>query len=232
MASIVASVIAPPAGAQAVCTPSAQNPTVRFETTLGDVDVLLCRADVSATVDSFLQYVNDGAYTDRGFLHRSVQSSIFVVQGGGAYLDDDDVMHLVEVRDVPLPLEAVLPNVRGTIAMARGNEPDSARSQWFFNVQDNPGLDAGPNVDGYAVFGEVVAGIGVVDAMAAQTIWMLNPGFLSEVPLIDYPGSGPVVDDLIFVTDVRVVPEPGLGVQAGAALLVVAGLARRRARRR
>lgn len=230
---------APTARAQTTCTPSASNPVVRFTTTLGDVDVVLCTVDAPETVDNFLQYVDDGAYTDTGFIHRSVQGGIFVLQGGGAWIDAGGVMRLVETREpTPFEVDAGLSNVRGTIAMARTSELDSATSQWFFNVQDNPSLDPvfdpqDPTtpVDGYAVFGEVIAGLGVLDDIASQTIWALNPGFLVEVPLVSYPDDGSSVTPyLVYVTDVRVVPEPGAALQAVAGLLGIALLAQRRRR--
>jgi len=221
---------------QSVCTPDPGNPTAYFTTSLGVVEVLLCRADVQATVDNFVQYVEDGAYTDTGFMHRSRQPTqqhpdrITIVQGGGAWVDAGGGMRLVETRD-PIALEALLPNVRGTIAMARTGDPDSATSQWFFNVLDNPALDAGAGADGFAVFGEVTAGLDVLDDMASKAIWSLNESFLEGVPLDDYPDDGSsVIPYLIYVTDVQVVPEPGAAPLAAAALGTLAVLARRRLR--
>lgn len=225
-----------PASAQADCASAGGNPIVRFQTTLGDVDVELYCDDptVVTTVDNFLQYVADGAYTDSGIIHRSLAmppSTIAVIQGGGAYFDAGGVMRTVPTLD-PIVLEAGLSNLRGTIAMARTNDPNSATSQWFINVADNSSaLDpTGPNT-GFAVFGTVTAGLGVVDSINAQTIWALNGGFLSEVPLVDYPDDGSsVLPYFVYVTDVSVVavPEPTAAVQGLCVVGVVAALARRR----
>ena len=217
------------------CTISTERTLVRMETNLGTIEILLCDLDVPDTVANFLQYVTDGAYTQTGFVHRSVQDGIFIVQGGGFYISEGTFVASVVDRP-PIALElAGLENLRGTVAMARTNAPDSATSQWFINVQDNPGFN-----ENYAVFGEVVLGMEVVDAMAAQAIWSLNPTLLSEVPLIDYPqGGADYLDYLVYVTQVsRIsgpvpeVPMAGpmarlfLGILIGAAGM--AGLARRR----
>jgi cyclophilin family peptidyl-prolyl cis-trans isomerase len=207
------------------CTAAADRPTVRMVTTLGNIELLLCSADVPDTVDNFLQYVDEGAYTNTGFVHRSVQEDFFIVQGGGFFIDSGTFIDAVTTRP-PIARELVgLENLRGTIAMARSNDPDSATSQWFINVQDNPQFDSG-----YAVFGEVTLGMDVVDAMAAQTIWAVaNPPF-GETPLIDYDGVSSPVDYLVSVTDVVNLPEPGAQAQAGATVLALAWLAGRRRR--
>jgi cyclophilin family peptidyl-prolyl cis-trans isomerase len=198
-----------------------------METSLGDIELLLCSVDVPDTVANFLQYVDDGAYTNTGFVHRSVQDGIFIVQGGGFFIANDTFVDSVTTRPpIELQLEG-LENRRGTIAMARlGNDLDSATSQWFINVQDNPDFDSG-----YAVFGEITQGMDVVDAMAAQGIWQLNPGVLAEVPLIDYPDDGSSrLPFLVSVTDVINLPEPGARVQGLAAVIGIALVANMRRR--
>ena len=217
-----------PALAAPECTPSNSRPTVRMETTLGDIEILLCSADVPDTVANFLQYVNDGAYTNTGFLHRSVQEDIFIVQGGGFFISNEEFIDLVTTRD-PIALElAGLENRRGTIAMARlGGDVNSATSQWFINAQDNLQFDTG-----YAVFGEITQGMDVVDAMAAQGIWSLNAGVLAEVPLVAYPDDGSsYLPHLISVTDVINLPEPGAAMQGLAAVLALALVVNARRRR-
>ena len=209
------------------CTAAPDRPTVRMVTSLGNIELLLCSADVPDTVNNFLQYVDEGAYTNTGFVHRSVQESFFIVQGGGFFINSGTFIDAVTTRP-PIDRELVgLENLRGTIAMARSSEPNSATSQWFINVQDNPVFDSG-----YAVFGEVTVGMDVVDAMAAQTIWALNPSPLGETPLIDYPDDGvsSQLDYLVSVTDVVNLPEPGAQAQAGATVLALAWLAERRRR--
>ncbi len=221
---------AAPALAAPECTPSDQRPTVRMETTLGDIEILLCSVDVENTVANFLQYVDEGAYTTTGFIHRSVQEDIFIVQGGGFFITDGTFVDSVTTRPA-IDLELVgLENRRGTIAMARlGGDENSATSQWFINAQDNLQFDTG-----YAVFGEVTQGMDVVDAMASQGIWSLNSGVLAEVPLVDYPDDGSsYLPHLISVTDVINLPEPGAGMQGLAAVLSMAlavNIRRRRGR--
>ena len=236
-ATLVALLVSPPAHAAPECTVSEERSRVRMETNLGTIEILLCDLDVPVTAANFLQYVDDGAYTNTGFVHRSVQGGSFIVQGGGFFISGATFVAAVVSRP-PIVLElAGLENLRGTIAMARTNAPDSATNQWFINTQDNPQYN-----ENYAVFGEIVLGMEVVDAMAAQGIWSLNPTLLSEVPLIDYPqGGADYLDYLVYVTDVvRIsgppaeVPAAGPGAQFLLAMLMgaagLAGLARRRRR--
>jgi cyclophilin family peptidyl-prolyl cis-trans isomerase len=213
-----------------VCTdqPDLSLPVVEMVTDLGTIQILLCSADVPDTVDNFLQYVNEGAYTTTGFMHRSVQEEIFIVQGGGFFVNSGTFMDAVTTRP-PIARELVdLQNLRGTIAMARTNDPDSATSQWFINVADNPVFDSG-----YAVFGEITQGMDVVDAIATQRIWSLNDSPLGELPLVDYPEDGSShFDYLVYVTDIVELPEPGAAIQIGIGVLTLAGLAGRHRRRR
>jgi cyclophilin family peptidyl-prolyl cis-trans isomerase len=223
------------ASALLVCTdsPEIPLPVVEMVTDLGTIQILLCSADVPDTVDNFLQYVNEGAYTTTGFMHRSVQEGIFIIQGGGFFVNSGTFMDAVTTRP-PIARELVgLQNLRGTIAMARTNDPDSATSQWFINVQDNEGFDSE-----YAVFGEVAQGMDVVDAIAGQGIWSLNDSPLGELPLVDYPEDGSShFDYLVYVTNVvelsepAGLPEPGAAIQIGIGVFVLAGLAGRHRRR-
>lgn len=135
-------------------------PEVRFVTSQGEF-VLELRPDAAPeTVANFLQYVRDGFYEGTVF-HRVIPG--FMVQGGGFTPE----LTRKPTRD-PIINEASpdLPNQRGTIAMARTSNPDSATSQFFINVVDNDFLNAGVRGPGYAVFGEVTEGMEVVDAIA------------------------------------------------------------------
>ncbi|MCK7548308.1 peptidylprolyl isomerase [Marinobacter koreensis] len=135
-------------------------PKVRMVTSEGAF-VLQLRPDVApATVKNFLQYVRDGFYNGTVF-HRVIPG--FMIQGGGF----TPTLSRKTPRD-PIANEATqsLPNLRGTIAMARTNDPDSATSQFFINVANNDFLNAGVRGPGYAVFGKVVEGMGVVDSIA------------------------------------------------------------------
>jgi cyclophilin family peptidyl-prolyl cis-trans isomerase len=197
------SLLAPSAGEATSCTNTGNLPGVRFETTLGDFVVELCQDDVPETVDNFITYVQDGAYTDTGYIHRSVDDPN-VIQGGGFYIENGTFSSAVEQRE-PIDLElAGLSNVRGTLAMARTSDPNSATSQWYVNVQDNLGLDSG-----FAVFGEVTQGLNVVDQIRA------GDGS-SQVPY------------LVYVTDVVLVPEPATALLGMTAVAVVGWLARTR----
>ncbi len=231
------------ADAQGICSLGPDNPIVRFETNLGDFDVLLCRANVPETVDNFIQYVNDGAYTNSGVVHRSVRSTpgvvpknnIDIIQGGGFWGVDPGtgtgaVLHPVVTRP-PIPLQAALQNRAGTIAMARTNQPNTANSQWYINVLDNPSLDpTGPNT-GYAVFGEVISGMASVEEIHAQQIWNLGTAVFASFPLIDYPGTGLItLDHFVTITNVSVVPEPALAAGTVAVLATLGLLAARRRR--
>ena len=181
--------------ALAAATP-AHATSVIIETSLGNVVVDLYEEQTPNTVANFLSYVVDGDYSDT-FVHRSVPG--FVIQGGGFKWVNDAVAEVP--TDAPIANEAGISNVRGTIAMAKlSGDPDSATSQWFINLDDNSsGLDAANG--GYTVFGEVVSGMDVVDRIAALQIWNAG-GALSELPLIDYPGSGNVERKHLVMTDV------------------------------
>jgi len=181
---------------------------VRMETVLGNIDIEL-RPDVApVTVANFLNYVNDGDY-DSSYIHRSVKN--FVIQGGGFNFIDGISGNVP--TDAPIINESSLslPNVRGTISMARTSDVNSATSQWFFNTVNNPNLDGEGN--GYAVFGSVVNGMDVVDAIAALSIWNAG-GAISEIPLINYSGSGTIENDLVLLTSVYVLDET-LNINSG-----------------
>ena len=134
---------------------------VRIETTLGNFVVDLDANRAPSTVQNFLQYVVDGHYEGTIF-HRVAAG--FIVQGGG-YLPDLTLKPAE--RQVINESGNGLSNLRGTIAMARGNDPHAADSQFYINLVDNPNLNPRPTRWGYAVFGEVVEGMDVVDLIGA-----------------------------------------------------------------
>jgi len=137
-------------------------PQVKFQTSLGDFTVEVYPDKAPKTVENFLQYVKDKFYNGTIF-HRVIGN--FMVQGGGFTPD----MNQKATRD-PIPLEAKngLKNDRGTIAMARTSNPNSATAQFFVNVVDNNGLNApSPDGNGYAVFGKVIAGMDTIDKIRA-----------------------------------------------------------------
>ena len=139
------------------------NPTVALDTNHGTIVLALFAAEAPKTVESFLQYVNAGFY-DGTVFHRVIPN--FMIQGGGF----DAQMRQKPTRQ-PVQNEADngLTNQRGTIAMARTNDPHSATAQFFINLKDNGFLNhtgKNPQGWGYAVFGRVIEGMDVVDAVA------------------------------------------------------------------
>ncbi|MBN1825665.1 MAG: peptidyl-prolyl cis-trans isomerase [Candidatus Eisenbacteria bacterium] len=136
------------------------NPRVRLTTSLGEFVLDLNREKAPVTVENFLRYVDDRFY-DGTIFHRVIDG--FMIQGGGY----DEKLGRKETRP-PIQNEAHngLRNVRGTIAMARLPEPDTATSQFFINVGDNSeSLDYRDDIErpGYCVFGEVTDGMDTVD---------------------------------------------------------------------
>jgi peptidyl-prolyl cis-trans isomerase A (cyclophilin A) len=151
-------------------------PKVKFQTSLGEFTIELYPDKAPKTVENFLQYVQDKQY-DGTVFHRVMDG--FMVQGGGMTAD----MKEKPVR-APIPLEARngLKNDRGTIAMARTSNPNSATAQFFINVVDNQGLNAPqPDGYGYAVFGKVIAGMDVIDKIRVTPTG--NKGMYQNVPL-------------------------------------------------
>ena len=139
---------------------SVVNPIVVFKTNSGDITLELYADKSPITVANFLSYVDSGHY-DNTIFHRVISN--FMIQGGG-YTPD-----LVEKPTLdPIVNESRnrLHNLRGTIAMARTSDPDSASSQFFINHRNNLRLDWAPGRDGYTVFGEVIDGMSTVDFIA------------------------------------------------------------------
>jgi len=159
---------AAPAPAQppaATPKPAPSGPFVELEltqgrATLGTIVIALNKEKAPLSVENFLQYVRAGHY-DGTVFHRVMPD--FMIQGGGYTTE------LVEKPTrPPIPNEARngLRNARGSVAMARLNDPNSATSQFFINVRDNHRLDFGISGAGYAVFGEVVQGIELADKVS------------------------------------------------------------------
>ncbi len=157
---------APPAPAPAPASeqPAAPAPRVALTTNLGRIVIELDPVKAPKSAENFLQYVRDGFYAGTVF-HRVIPG--FMAQGGGFTAD----LQLKPTR-AAIPNEANngLSNLRGTVAMARTNDPHSATAQFFINVVDNQRLDFVSEQDGlwgYAVFGKVVEGMDVVDKIIA-----------------------------------------------------------------
>lgn len=160
-------------------------PQVRLDTSYGPIVVELDPEAAPATVANFLQYVKDGFYKGTIF-HRVIQG--FMIQGGGLTAD------LVEkptrppvTNEAPQSFKAGLKNVRGTLAMARTEDPQSASSQFYINTVDNPALDYRdftPDGYGYCVFGRVVSGMDVVDRIEkVHTEWRKGQSGVPQFPV-------------------------------------------------
>jgi peptidyl-prolyl cis-trans isomerase A (cyclophilin A) len=153
-------------------------PSVRLQTSMGDVVVELDRRRAPLTVNNFLRYVTEGKYAGTIF-HRVMPG--FVVQGGG-YTES------IEERDTWAPIANEsgngLKNMPMTIAMARFDDPHSATNQFYFNLAANASLDPSPRSWGYAVFGQVVSGQDVVEAIAGVKTGYHEFLEAEDVPLV------------------------------------------------
>ena len=146
-----------------------KNPVVIMDTSMGRIEIELFKDKAPITVKNFLRYVDDKFY-DGTIFHRVMgkenteKEMDFMIQGGGF----KPGMKEKETRD-PIKNEASngVSNKRGTLAMARTNDPDSATAQFFINVADNKFLDKSEDSDGYAVFGKVIKGMNVVNKIKA-----------------------------------------------------------------
>ena len=161
----------------------APNPRVLIQTTDGDITIELFADKSPVTVENFLRYVDEGHYNGTVF-HRVIPN--FMIQAGGftAALEEKPT------RD-PIVNESrnKLHNTRGTLAMARTSDPDSATAQFFINQRSNLRLDWTPGNEGYTVFGEVLEGMQVVDIIAlsdtsqAQAMTTRGPSVFQDVPV-------------------------------------------------
>ena len=141
---------------------NAENPKVLLETSHGNVTLELNQEKAPLTVKNFISYVEKKFY-DNTVFHRVIDD--FMIQGGGFSNEDPPAQKKPESPIKNEGKKSGLSNIRGSIAMARTNDPDSATSQFFINVVDNSkGLDPGGySPEGYAVFGKVIKGMDVVD---------------------------------------------------------------------
>ena len=151
--------------------------TVKLATTMGDIVIELNEDKAPVTTQNFLNYVRDSFY-DGTIFHRVIPN--FMIQGGGF---NDQMMQKMTQDPVKNEADNGLTNDRGTIAMARTQDPDSATAQFFINHNDNAFLNhTSPDVQGwgYCVFGKVTEGMDVVDAIAAVST--TNRSGHSDVP--------------------------------------------------
>ena len=178
------------------------NPRVELKTSQGVVVIELDREHAPKTVDNFLAYVKSGFY-DGTIFHRVIPG--FMVQGGGFTADMKQ-----KPTQPPIRNEAAngLKNLRGTVAMARTGQVDSATAQFFINLVDNGFLDhrdSTPGGFGYCVFGHVIEGMDVVDAIAAtptETKMVKDPRSGRQFPFRDVPTR------TILIESAKVLPNP------------------------
>jgi cyclophilin family peptidyl-prolyl cis-trans isomerase len=171
----------------AAVSAQAANPKVIMKTSKGDITLELYPDKAPVTVKNFLAYV-DKSFYDGTIFHRVIRD--FMIQGGGLTADFQEKAALAPIKN-----EAGngLGNTRGTIAMARTSEVNSATCQFFINTVDNPFLDHKDNTSdgfGYCVFGKVVSGMDVVDAIRA-------------VPTMRAHGAADVPRETVTILSVR-----------------------------
>lgn len=159
-----------------------QNVTLR--TTHGDIFIGLFGEDAPLTVENFLRYVEEGFY-DSTVFHRVVDG--FMIQGGGFTADGN-------MKDTHASIENEADNgrrnLKGKLAMARTADPDSATSQFFINLENNPGLDHSSTDPGYAVFAKVLDGTDTVESIGSE-----NTGL--RYGMADWPDDDIVIEETI-----------------------------------
>lgn len=194
---------------------------VEFDTNLGAFEVELFDTQKPVSVANFMAYLNSGYYNNT-VIHRSIDN--FVIQGGGYRTTGAPIPTFG-----PITNEIGLSNVRGTIAYANTGSPNSATSQWYFNVADNVFLDTG-----YTVFGQVLgSGMDIIDFINAMPTVDIGGAF-TDLPVIN-PNAPLIPSNLAVIHSIAVVSSSGAAVpEPGALLLLVVGVAsciRRRAPR-
>jgi len=185
------------------------NPIVVLETDFGNIVIELFPVDSPVTVANFLEYANSGFYDGLVF-HRVINR--FMIQGGGFYVYDNKIYNLRAGEPIINESYNGLSNTRGTIAMARSSDPNSATSEFYINHVDNLFLDRQNAEDGfgYCVFGQVTSGMDVVDAIAQTptiyvdetmkhfpanplvVIYRIRPISYSSPDAVDITGDGKV----------------------------------------
>ncbi len=172
LSALALSLVAAPAGAE---DSGSKAPKVELVTTHGSLVLELDPANAPVTTENFLRYVRDGHY-DGLIFHRVIAG--FMAQAGGY-----DAEYRERETRAPIENESRngLSNERGTIAMARTNDPHSATAQFFINLVDNERLDGSPGRWGYTVFGRLTDGLDVLDKIGAVATGRGGP-FPTDVP--------------------------------------------------
>ncbi|MFO1420384.1 MAG: peptidylprolyl isomerase [Candidatus Competibacteraceae bacterium] len=184
-----------------ICSTALAGTQVRLNTSLGPITLELTDDKAPKTVENFLAYAREGFYNGTIF-HRVIDG--FMIQGGGFTTGFQQ-----KPTRAPVPNEADngLKNLRGTIAMARTSDPQSATAQFFINVKDNAALDyksSTPQSWGYAVFGKVIDGMEVVDKIRQTPTGAGGPGNrFSDVP------ATPVIIESVTILPASAPASPG-----------------------
>jgi cyclophilin family peptidyl-prolyl cis-trans isomerase len=188
----------------------AANPLVKVETSKGDIVIELYADKAPKSVANFLQYVDDGFYNGTVF-HRIIDG--FMIQGGGF---DQQYQQKATRPAVENEADNGLINRRGTIAMARTNDPHSATAQFFINTVNNNSLDHRDKSQrgwGYTVFGRVTKGLGIVDIIEkSQT----GSGSLGGYPARDVPRDAIVIKTVSRVAEGKPAAAPAKKSEADA----------------
>ena len=166
--------------------------TVLLTTSLGEIKIELNKELAPITTQNFVKYVESGFY-DQTIFHRVIEN--FVIQGGGH--NEDMSMKDRDLEPIQNEANNGLSNKRGTIAMARTNDPHSARAQFFINLKDNTFLDFSSETVqgwGYCVFGQVIEGMNVVDKIAESKT-------SSYGPHQDVPTEQIIIDQIVIEKD-------------------------------
>jgi cyclophilin family peptidyl-prolyl cis-trans isomerase len=149
--------------------PAPEGPVVALITTMGTIKIGLYKEKAPISTENFLKYVKDGFY-DGTIFHRVMPT--FMAQGGGFTPDMKEKPARPPIRN---EARNGLRNLRGTVSMARTNDPNSATSQFFINVKNNHSLDFGIMGAGYTVFGAVIEGMDVVEKIVAVPTGVRGP---------------------------------------------------------
>jgi peptidyl-prolyl cis-trans isomerase A (cyclophilin A) len=152
-------------------------PEILISTNMGDILVELDRNRAPITVNNFLKYIKSGAYINTIF-HRVEKN--FVIQGGGY---NKKLEPISECEKIFNESGNGLKNTKGTIAMARYDDPHSATSQFYFNMTDTPSLDPNEKNWGYTVFGDVIEGMDILDKISTIAIGYSNKIDSDNVPV-------------------------------------------------
>jgi peptidyl-prolyl cis-trans isomerase A (cyclophilin A) len=167
-ALIVASLASGAAGAQDTVAQPAAGPQATIETSMGNIVIALDAVHAPATVKNFIRYAHEKHF-DGTVFYRVLPGNI--IQAGSYNADGSFHGH----ANKPIPFEGGQPNLRGSVAMAHGDDPNSATAEFFIDMRDVPALDPAPGNTGFAVFGHVVSGMDVVDKINAVPLGGKGP---------------------------------------------------------